>query len=361
LILHINTAKTWRGGEQQLFYLAMGLKKTDFPQIIVGLPHSVLEAKCKEESLPFVPVSIFGEWDIFAGKKIATIAKKNGIQLIHTHTAKAHSIGLLAKFFYPSLKLIVSRRVDFSIRKNHFSKRKYFSAKNDMFLCVSNQVKKILLEDGVNPEKLLTVHSGIDLKKFSSMPDPSLIRSEFSISDNQIIIGNVAALVDHKDQETLLKSIPHIQTNIPFVFMIVGSGELESKLKLLAKELQVEDKVIFTGYRTDVLSFLSAFDIFTLTSKEEGLGTSVLDAMASNLPLVVTDGGGIGEMVEHEKGGFVSRVGDSMSLAKAYSILIERQDLREKFAKFNLKQVKQFSVNETIKKTIQVYKTFINL
>jgi len=357
LILHINTAKTWRGGEQQLFYLAMGLKTANIPQIVVGLPHSELEEKCKD-ILPFVQVSIRGEWDIFAGRKIANLAKEKGVKIIHAHTARAHTMGLFAKFFYPAVKLVVSRRVDFSMSPNYFSKRKYFSPKNDVFLCVSNQVKKILLKDGIDPEKLLTVHSGIDLNRFSTLPVPSIIRTEFSIPDNKIVIGNVAALVDHKDQETLLKAIPHIQTKNPFVFMIVGSGELETKLKALAKELQIEDKLIFTGYRTDVLSFLSAFDIFTLTSKEEGLGTSVLDAMASGLPLIVTNGGGIGEMVENEKGGFVSNVGDSVSLAKAYTTLIESQELREKFAKYNLKQVKQFSVNETIKKTIQVYKTF---
>lgn len=290
---------------------------------------------------------------------MARLVEEMRVRVIHTHTAAAHSLGLLVKRRCPSVKLVVSRRVDFHIKQNYLSKRKYYSEKNDLFLCVSDKVKEILYEDGIPAEKLLTVRSGVDLNRFVSLPDSKYLREEFRIKDNTVLIGNVAALVDHKDQATLLRAVAKIKTEVPFLF-IVGAGELEKALKQTAKELGIEDRVLFTGYREDVLAFFALFDVFTLTSKEEGLGTSVLDAMASHLPVIATRGGGISEMLIHDKGGFLSNVGDDETLAEQYRALIENQELRERFGKFNRNFVKEFSVEETIKKTKNIYDILLN-
>jgi len=360
LILHINTAKTWRGGEQQLFYLAVGLRNKKISQIVVGQPGSELEKKCKDEGLPFEPVKILAELDIFAAKKIGKIVEKHNVRLIHTHTAKAHTIGLLVKRNFPELKLVVSRRVDFHVSHNWFSKKKYLSPANDLFVCVSKKIKEVLLMDGLPNEKVVTIHSGIDLARFKKKKNSSALVKEFHIDKDTVVIGNIAALVDHKDQRTLLKAIAKIQTEKKYKFFIVGDGELKQDLAKLAKNLNIEDKVVFTGFRTEVLEFLNLFDIFTLTSKEEGLGTSVLDAMASGLPVIATLGGGIGEMLVSEKGALVAEVGDSDALAIHYKSLIEDKEKRIRFGQFNKEYVKKFSIEETIRKTIQVYYSMLS-
>lgn len=360
MIAHINTSKTWRGGEQQLFYLAMGLKELNHKQIVICQKNSELESRCKQYDIPYYPIRMRGEWDIFAARNISKSPFIKDIQIIHAHTAGAHSIGLLTKFFCPNIKLVVSRRVDFPINKNFLSKRKYFSPKNNIFLCVSNKVKEVLLKDGLPLEKVVTVHSGIDTTKFENTLNGDYIKKEFSISDDTVVIGNVAALVDHKDQKTLLKAISKIKTDKRYIFLIVGSGELELELKKLSNELQITDKVIFTGYRKDILEVYKILDIFTLTSKEEGLGTSVLDAMASKLPLVVTNGGGITEMVEQNKGGLIANIGDFETLSVYYKKLIEDKDLRLKMGNYNSEIVPQFSVKETVRKTIEIYNQLRN-
>ena len=358
MILHLNNSRTWRGGEQQLYYLVMGLLERNIPQILIGQPNSELESRI-ENKIPFFPIRMLGEYDLIAAKKIATIAKENNVQLIHTHTGATHGLGLLTKLFLPKLKLVVSRRVDFHINKNPLSRRKYFSQKIDYFLTVSNRIKEVLIEDGVEPEKIVTVYSGIDLNKFAKAGDKKKLMEEFSISKDTIVIGIVAALVDHKDHETLLRAVSKIETSKKFIFVLVGAGELETKLKNLTRELKIEDKVIFTGFRNDIQDFYALFDIFTLTSKEEGLGTSVLDAMANNLPIVATNGGGIGEMLEHGKGSLLAEVGDYSALAEHYKKLIESQSLRNDYGKKNKISVKAFSIENTIQKTISVYNSLL--
>lgn len=359
VILHIDTETGWRGGERQLLLLAEGLKKRKIPQLILGKPGSALESRCSDHGLPFEALAMKGEWDLASVKAIRAIVEERKIRLIHTHTAKAHTLALFAKSKLPSTKLVVSRRVDFSIRKNLFSIWKYKSKRNDLFLTVSNKIREILLRDGVDPAKTVTVHSGIDFSFTKKLPDPARYKKEFSIKKDTIVIGNVAALVDHKDQKTLLHAVAKIDPSKNFKLLILGEGELRKELEDLTNSLGISDRVIFTGYRQDVPDILSLFDIFTLTSKEEGLGTSILDAMAVGLPVVATKGGGIGEMLTHEKGAFLAEVGDSDSLSKYYEILIDDSKLRKNFGTFNKESVKRFSIKNTIRKTELAYYSFL--
>lgn len=165
--------------------------------------------------------------------------------------------------------------------------------------------------------------------------------------------------MDHKDQKTLLNAIAKIDSSRNFKVFLVGEGELRKELEDLANTLGISDKVVFTGYRTDVPDILSLFDIFTLTSKEEGLGTSILDAMAVGLPIVATKGGGIGEMLTHEKGAFLAEVGDADALAKYYETLMDDLKLRKTFGSFNKESVKRFSIKNTIRKTELAYYSFL--
>ncbi|MCE9499141.1 MAG: glycosyltransferase, partial [Leptospira sp.] len=192
MILHLNTSGTWRGGEQQLLYLALGLKKNNIRQVVAGQPGSELEKKCIESEIQFLAVRMRAEIDFFAVLQLRKFLSENPVKLIHVHTAKAHSIALLVKLKFPDVRLFVSRRVDFHINKNPLSKLKYFSEKNDLFLTVSERIKEVLIEDGIDAEKIVTVYSGIDLSRFRKLPSSAGLRKEFGIDPKTILIGNVA-------------------------------------------------------------------------------------------------------------------------------------------------------------------------
>ena len=358
MILHLNTADSWRGGERQALYLADGLKKLHIPLIIVGQPDSEFQ-KRSESNHKFIPLKMRGEWDIRAVLSLIKILQAENIKLVHAHTARAHSLALMAKILYPNFKLIISRRVDFHIGNNFFSKKKYTSKLIDLFLTVSNKIKDILIEDGVDPEKILTIHSGIDPNRFNKKKISPILKKEFNLPPRTIVIGNIAALVDHKDQATLIKAIALLPSNLKFRLIIVGEGELRDELQSLVEALDIQDRIIFTGFREEIPDFLKLFHIFALTSKEEGLGTSILDAMANNLPLVVTNGGGIPEMVEHEKGGFIAGVKDVVQISEYLKILIQNSKLRKKFGDYNAESVKKFYIDSTIQKTVYAYSSLL--
>lgn len=359
VILHINASKEWRGGENQVLYLAQGLRKSGIPQTLFLQPGCPLAEKAKREGLDVVEFPMRSEFDWKAIRKIReTIAEKN-IELVHTHTSHAHSLAFFAKKKKDNWKLIVARRVDFRVAKNWFSKWKFTSPLIDMVVGVSRCIQNYLIQDGLNPSKTLTIHSGIDPNSFKKLPSREPLIQELGLDKSTLTIGIIAALVDHKDHKTFLSAISKITTEQKFQALILGEGKLEESLKIQAKDLGIEDRVRFLGFREDVPAFLNLFDIFCLSSKEEGLGTAILDAMASGLPVVATRAGGIPEMVVPEKGGFLCGVGDSDCLAEKFRQLLESEQLRKKMGEYNRERVQDFSHEETIRKTIHLYYSFL--
>ena len=367
-ILHINTAKTWRGGERQVFNLALEQAEAGLPIIIVGQPGSELETRCQEKNLPFRGVKTRGELDFFGPGKIAAIAAEFQANILHAHTSKAHTMALRVKKKLPGLKLIVARRVDFHVGENFLSRRKYLSPLVDRYLTVSEKIREILIEDGIKPGNVETVYSGIDPARYTDVPDPEYLRREFQIKPGEVTLGNVAALVDHKDQDSLLRAMARLPgpgatdsagEEMPvYRLFILGEGELEAPLKKLAGELGLFDsgRVIFTGFRTDILPFYRLMDLFVMSSKEEGLGTAVLDAMAFGLPVAAAAGGGIPEMIDQEQGGLLSPIQDPAALAVSLERLIRDAGLRESMGVYNLKRVEDFSMKNVHRKTLDNYR-----
>ncbi|MCC5814982.1 MAG: glycosyltransferase [Leptospira sp.] len=359
MILHINASKEWRGGENQVLNLAIGLKKAKVPQIIMAQPNSPLAEKARNAGIEVVEFLMRSEFDWKAIKKIRELVDTHKVHIVHTHTSHAHSLAFFAKKKKDNWKLIVARRVDFRINKSRFSLWKFQSNLIDMVVGVSRYIQRNLISDGMNPTKTLTIHSGIDISKFKKLSSKETLRKELDLDKKTLVIGIVAALVDHKDYPTFIQSIAKIKTNQPFVALVLGEGSLKNKLLSQVEDLGIQDRIQFLGFREDVNDFYGLFDIFCLSSKEEGLGTSILDAMAAGLPIVATKAGGIPEMVIHEKGGYLSEVGDSESLAQNFSFLLENASLRKKMGSFNQDRVEKFSYETTVKKTIQLYYSYL--
>ncbi len=366
-IAHLNFARSWRGGEQQTLYLARFLQQQNVQQIVIVYPGSELEKRCQQEELPVFSIAARHELSLFSAIRIARLIIRDKIQLVHAHSAQAHAIALLVKRLCRlrghEVRLVVSRRVDFHANKNFLSRRKYLTPLVDAYIAISNKVKQILLADGIPENKISIAYSGIDIARFSaplSATRKKDLRREFKVTKH-ITIGNVAALSDHKDQATLLKAAALLleQKLPPWKLFIIGDGELRGELETLAGKLKLQQQVIFTGFRQDIPDLLRFLDIFVMSSKEEGLGTSLLDAMAAGLPIVATRGGGIPEIVVHHKGGLLSPVQEPTALAGNLARLIKEPTLRRKMGAFNKKHVENFHYEKTGATTLQVYRRLL--
>lgn len=354
-ILHIDTEKTWRGGEQQLLYLVKGLKEREHTSSVICQPGSPLEDAVKKAEIDAIPIKMRSEIDILAAWKIGRFLRRGKYDILHAHTSHAHSIGLLARFFGKAKAMVVSRRVDFPIR----SRLKYNSFAVH-YIAVSEAIKRVMAEGGISPQKIDVVRSCIDLDRLDNAVI-SDVRAEFGIGKDIIIIGNIAHMADHKGQIYLIRAANIIKNKYQNIkFIIVGDGGLRSRLELEAHKLGLNDILIFTGFRKDVISILASFDIFAFPSHLEGLGTSLLDAMAKRKPIVSTFAGGIPEVVENGVNGILVPPKDPESLAIALTRLIEDRELRTKYG--NAGRViaeERFAIDNVVKETINVYKKLL--
>ena len=171
------------------------------------------------------------------------------------------------------------------------------------------------------------------------------------------MVGNVAALVPHKGQRYLIEAAHLVVQRVPDArFIILGEGELREQLERQVKDHHLEKHVLLPGFRTDVLGCIKGFDIFVLSSITEGLGTSLLDAMACGKPIVATDAGGIPEVVDQGISGTIVRARDARAMANAIVELLSDERRRRSMGEAGLARVKaRFTVERMVAATAKVY------
>ena len=360
-ILHINTERTWRGGEQQTLNLLKGLKKRNIVSHLLCQPGCPLEEKAKHAEIQVFPVAMRGEVDLLAGYRLRTHVKRFNYDIIHSHTSHAHTLGFLASLGTRT-RLVVSRRVDFSIFRHsflHLSGIKYRSMA-DYYIAISHKIKDVLVQDGVPGQRIFVVHSGIDPERFTADRMDHLI-PEFNLKSNEPIVVNVAHLAGHKGQQYLVRAIPLVLAKIPAArFFIVGEGELMNELQALAASLGLNKELIFTGFRQDVGAFYHVADLFVMSSVQEGLGTAVIDALALGKPVVASNSGGIPEVILDGETGRLVAPADPAALAEAIIELLTNPERAKRMARRGQEVVRQdFSVEAMVEKNIEVYQRIL--
>lgn len=359
-ILHLDFEKSWRGGEAQILNLMLGLDRNEFENEVCAYPESPLLKRSKKAGFKVIPLTSLNEWDIVSSYKLSRIISKGNYDIIHFHTAHSHSIGLMAlKMLKKKPKVILSRRVDFLVAQNFFSKLKY-SQPVDRIVAISHGVKKALIASGLDPERISVVYSGVDIKAVKEREIVNDIRNDFDIPSDRFIIGNVAALAPHKDHETLLKAVSIADKYLEdYILIIFGAGELELKLKRLTTDLDLRDKVLFAGFHKKIISYMKQFDLFVLSSNLEGLCTSLIDASACGLPIVGTRTGGIPEIILDYETGLLAEPENPQDLAEKILKMFKDNDLRNKLSSNAYKFSEKFDYKNTVEGMETIYKEVV--
>lgn len=355
-VLHVDTERTWRGGQQQVAYLAEGLHRRGVPTAVACPPRSSLARHCSRAGIQCVPVPMCGELDVIAGARIAQICRRRRFGIVHLHSGHAVTLGIWAKALVPSLRLVVTRRVDFPIGRNVFSRMKYSTRLLDRIVCISEAIRDLLIADGISPERLVVIPSGVDLDRFARVMPSLDLRHALGIPGDHVVVGTVAAMAGHKDYPTLLEAaaeVVHAENHV--TFCAVGDGPMRSEIEARARRLGLGRRFVFCGFQDDVGAYLRLFDVFVLASRTEGLGSSLLDALAVGLPVVATRAGGIPEIVSDGINGLLVPPSDPAALARAILTVIRDRDLRERLRANARSSVERFDIAHTVASYVQLY------
>ena len=360
-ILHINTERTWRGGEQQTLYLLRGLSQRQIGCHLVCQPDSPMAVKASEAGVEVIPIAMHGEADLLAGRRLHKLIRTHHYDIVHSHTSHAHSLAFMAAIGCNICRL-VTRRVDFTIFRNRFLrfngiKYRYMA---DYYIAISQKIKEIMVDDGIAAERISVVHSGIDLQRFAGISGDHLW-SEFKLKPDEAVVINVAHLAGHKGQQFLVRAVPHVLKKIPGVrFFIIGEGQLMAELRALSDSLGIQQALTFTGFRKDVGAFYQIADLFVMSSVQEGLGTAVLDALALGKPVVATNAGGIPEIIKDGDTGRLVAAGDPQALAQGIVEMLTHKEQAQRMAGRGQALVQeQFSIDAMVENNLAVYRQLL--
>jgi glycosyltransferase involved in cell wall biosynthesis len=327
----VDTARSWRGGQNQVLLTARGMAARGHEVTVACQSGGVLESRLRDAALPARPLRFQGDLGPGAAVGLARAVRELQPDVIQLHDPHAAGAGLLAVRLAGAQlaqrpRLVATRRVDFALR-GAMSVWKYRACFR--VIAASEAIARVLEEGGLNAGRIRVVYEGVPDR--APTPGGREALAALGIPPECAVVGNVAALTGHKDHALLLEAAARVlQRREDVRFVIAGDGELRVPLEEQARSLGLAGRCVFAGFRDDVDRLLPAFTVFCLSSRLEGLGTSLLDAMAFGRPVVATAAGGIPEAVEDGVTGRVVPAGDPDALAAALLAVLEDAPARER-------------------------------
>lgn len=314
-VLHLWHSRGWRGGENQFALLASHL--VDPWRGHLGAPAGSELARRLDGVLPFHALRCNGLFDPGSALAARRLMARHGLRIIHAHDAHALSTAILARIG-TGARLVVSRRNAFPIKSGW----KYRAA--DAVVAVSSAAADQLVKAGVPAARITIVPDAVDLAELdAASPERS------GVGPADVIVLCVAAFSAEKDHATLLEAWADIEKVHPTAELhLAGSGKLEDELRGLSASLSLQ-RVRFLGWRDDVAALINGADIVVLSSRAEGLGSSLCEAQAAGKAVVATSAGGIAEAVEHGETGLLSPPGDAQALGAHIKALLADPDRRK--------------------------------
>lgn len=291
-ILELNFERTWRGGERQTLYNMLGFRNAGHDVAVVCRKGYPMEEKAREEGL-----NAFSFANVF-GVILFLATKARSYDILHAQTSHILTYAILTKPFH-GCKIAITRRVDF-VPKGRFTRMKY--RMTDSVIAISHAIKNILEKFS---ERKIDLVSEIFMQKQLNEERAKKIVADVVPGNGKYIIGMTAALVQHKDPLTMVEAIRILKgMRNDFVFLHFGNGELEEPVKKKIAEYDLHDVYKMMGFLNNVEDVFSVFDVFVMSSEEEGLGSSVLDAFIYKVPVVSTNAGGLIDLVKDGRGIF---------------------------------------------------------
>ncbi|MFA5139484.1 MAG: glycosyltransferase [Elusimicrobiota bacterium] len=358
-LYHLDSERSLRGGERQLLYLAAHLRRRGHRNIVVCRRGFPLHREAERLGFETLHLPFWGEWDPVSAWLLSRATQGAKRPVLHAHTAHAAALACLASRF-SRLPWVAHRRVDFRIH----GALKYRRAA--AVIAVSDYVRKTLLEGGVARVQVVpdcipvtdeeASAAGCALLRPPTAPDREEARRslsrEFGLPLDRPWVGNLAALVPHKDQATLLRAAARVP-DARFAF--VGGGPLLDDLKGLARSLGILDRVAFAGFQRDPSRWLRGLDLYVQSSWGEGMGSVLLEAMACAVPIAATDAGGIPEVVRHGETALLAPARDPEGLARVISESLQDRAGADRRARAARKALESFSLTRLGDRVLAVY------
>ena len=334
-VAHIIARMITGGADENTLFTIEGLSKEKYEIDLITGEEFDKDILNKVKNHPFDIIQIKGlKWklnflhDTIVLLKLIKLLKKKQYDIVHTHTTKAGILGRIAAYL-SGVPVIVHGLHGSTFQAFNsgllnwllFLFERFTDRFTDAYISVSKVLSETYIEKGIGKkDNHYTVYSGMELSKFYHARDKINYQEkykELGINEGEFLIGNVARLETRKGHQFLLDAFKNVvgeQKYGQLKLLIIGEGNKRKCLENYVNELNLGDKVIFTGYREDVEELMPLMDIFVLTSLREGLPRVLVQAAAVGIPSVAFNVDGVSEIIKDNYNGFLVKVKDVKQL-----------------------------------------------
>ena len=353
------------GGQMHVLLLSKYLHRENIEVAIATESTGWLVDQAKILNIPTYAIAISNKltWQSF--QNIYRLLKTQKFDVIHTHGGTAGFWGrLVAACLNHKPKIIHTYHglhyLNTAQTKSLKQKIKtaIFQQIDQLLLQITDQIicvcrsdyEKAIAAKVTNPSKTAIVYNGIEIDKFSQPINQETSRKIFATAPTEFIFGNVGRLHEQKGHKYLLKAFAKVSNRARL--LIIGDGELKDELIKLADDLQISDRIVFLGARSDVHEFLSAIDVFIMPSLWEGQPIALLEALAMGKPCIVSDVDGISEVITNGMNGYLVKPKDIAGLTQAMNQAIDNPEILQKLAKAGVNTITEKFLAQNMAKAI---------
>lgn len=372
-ILHVIGGGEFGGAEQHILNLLASFPKDALEATVVCFYDSVFADQLRKAGIPVVTLHQYGRFDLRLLSAIKRTILQYKPDIIHTHGVKANFFSRLAARGNVSTLITT---VHSSLRYDYVNPLAYMIVSlmergtrrfNKHFIAVSATIGELLRQDGIPADAISVIYNGIDLTPLRRtelrQTDRQLLRREWNIPDDAFVFGTVARFVPVKGLPHLVNGFARLLREQPendFRLVMVGDGPERQVLEDKVKEHGIGDRVHLTGFRQDIPACLHAIDAFVHSSIYEALGYTIIEAMASEVPVIATNVGGVKEFVTPHETGLLINPADAQALADAMKTIAADPGLRSKLVQQALQMVEEtFTVGQMARKTAELYRSLV--
>lgn len=334
-LLQITASNVWRGHEQQIVYYYDAFNsKIEHQTLICPSDTKLAEiAKAKNYNVHTLPLK--SEYSRSWMKKINQVIKDEKIDLILIHNSTAHTLCVISSLLtFRKTPMVFFRTLIKNIATNPLRKWKYNYKHLVKLICVSQAVIDVLKPAIKDHARFSIVGSATDLDDFKNHTKTYKLHDELGLPHSTQLIANISAFVQFKDHFTFVKTVKILKDKLPNAkFLLIGTGKMEDEIKAFVNELELQNDILFLGFRNDIPEIFPDFDLFLFTSKLEPTGGVLLEAYASHVPIVATDAGGIPEVIVNNKTGLLCEKENPEAFADAVLKVLNDKNLRDSFVK----------------------------
>ena len=365
-VLYVHGTAAIGGAETDLLSIIRELDRTKFEVFVACPGQGPFVNKVEELGIPVWKMNFpawrklkdIGRipWCVFT---LIRLIKRWNIELIHVND-----------YWWAPMVWRASqiRKVPFivHIRQQIESRRikQYGLARPELLVAVSDDIRRVVIQNGVSADAIQVVHSGIELSQRFDSLNGEAIRERYHLQSHQPVIGTIGNLFPRKGHEYLIEAVEDIRKVVPDIFcFIVGTGEKKytEKIKDMVGTKGLESCFAFVGFQADPLQYLAAFSVFVLPSIIEGFPIVLLEAMAMGKPVVASQVGGVPELVEDGVTGVLVPSGSSESLGKAIITLLRDPETQTRMGKSGKQRVKTlFSLRQSVGKIEELYRSVVS-